>query len=285
MPSSHPITIKLKSTTSISSHPLTLPPTSTVSALKSLAEAALPSSTGTYLRLIAGGKILEPDGKLLSELGVADGCFVHAVVAKEQARSSRSQTVPSPTGFADSSDEGESDEEAPLRRRGFDELRSSRGLSRQEVTAIRTYFAGQVTAHSIDRPERLGEPEEGETEAEERYRLEEEWMAEQGLASEFAINVGLSAASSSSLSLSRALASPSSPLPRPSGDGRTDSVASVSLGTDRDFAWGFIMGFFVGFFLLFWIWMPSITHKQKMGIVAGMAAQVLVGMSSKGTVL
>jgi hypothetical protein len=42
---------------------------------------------------------------------------------------------------------------------------------------------------------------------------------------------------------------------------------SVSVGTDRDFLWGFMLGFFVGFLMLVGVWMPTIPHKQKLGIL------------------
>ena len=58
-----------------------------------------------------------------------------------------------------------------------------------------------------------------------------------------------------------------------------NSIASVSLGTPRDFVWGFILGFFVGFFLLFWVWMPTVSHRQKLGILAGIGVQLLLTQS------
>ena len=47
-----------------------------------------------------------------------------------------------------------------------------------------------------------------------------------------------------------------------------------SAGTEKDFVWGFILGFFVGFIMLFWVWMPSVTHKQKVGIILGICFQL-----------
>jgi hypothetical protein len=46
------------------------------------------------------------------------------------------------------------------------------------------------------------------------------------------------------------------------------------LGTDKDFVWGFILGFFVGFIMLFWVWMPTVPHKQKIGIICGISFQL-----------
>ena len=43
----------------------------------------------------------------------------------------------------------------------------------------------------------------------------------------------------------------------------------TTMGSQRDFYWGFMLGFFIGFGMLIWVWVPSIPHKQKMGIMTG----------------
>jgi xanthine/uracil/vitamin C permease (AzgA family) len=53
---------------------------------------------------------------------------------------------------------------------------------------------------------------------------------------------------------------------------------SASVGTDRDFLWGFMLGFFVGFLMLVWVWMPTVPHKQKLGILTGICLQLALGM-------
>jgi uncharacterized membrane protein YccC len=53
---------------------------------------------------------------------------------------------------------------------------------------------------------------------------------------------------------------------------------SASVGTDRDFLWGFMLGLFVGFLMLMWVWMPTIPHKQKLGILTGICLQLALGM-------
>ena len=52
-------------------------------------------------------------------------------------------------------------------------------------------------------------------------------------------------------------------------------------GTDKDFVWGFILGFFVGFIMLFWVWMPTVPHKQKIGIISGISFQLALNMLRK----
>ena len=92
-------------------------------------------------------------------------------------------------------------------------------------------------------------------------------MRAQGPTSEFRLNVDLQAASGGS-----GLRLPSAP-----GDGLRHG-GSVSVGTDRDFLWGFMLGFFVGFLMLIWIWLPTVPHKQKLGILTGYSFHLALGM-------
>jgi hypothetical protein len=52
------------------------------------------------------------------------------------------------------------------------------------------------------------------------------------------------------------------------------------IGTNRDFVWGFGMGFFMGFVMLFWVWMPSVPQRQKLGILSGICCQVALNINS-----
>ena len=58
--------------------------------------------------------------------------------------------------------------------------------------------------------------------------------------------------------------------------GATSSFTQI--GNDRDFASGFMSGFFVGFFMLVWVWMPTVRHKQKLGILTGITVQLALNM-------
>ena len=51
-----------------------------------------------------------------------------------------------------------------------------------------------------------------------------------------------------------------------------------TVGSDRDFMWGFLLGFFVGFLMLVWVWMPSVPHKQKLGILTGISLQLALSL-------
>jgi DUF2407 C-terminal domain len=57
---------------------------------------------------------------------------------------------------------------------------------------------------------------------------------------------------------------------------------SAQVGTDKDFVYGFFLGFFVGFFMLVWVWMPTVPHKQKLGILTGISFQLALGMLKQG---
>lgn len=85
-------------------------------------------------------------------------------------------------------------------------------------------------------------------------------MALQGPTSEFRLN----------LNQSTLLRFTNGTLNGPSGmGGRGFRVPARTMGTQRDFYWGFLLGFFVGFGMLIWVWVPSIPHKQKLGIMTG----------------
>ena len=61
------------------------------------------------------------------------------------------------------------------------------------------------------------------------------------------------------------------------------NYAQASLGTDRDLWWGFVLGFFMGFVMMFWVWMPTVPHKQKLGILTGICFQMTLKMLRKNS--
>jgi len=227
------------------------------------------------------------------------------------ARFSRGVGI-SPTGLilpnSPSSDDSDDDPEAGRDRIGFDRLRSvcvcvcdlvfyqvylifhthvffgrngcngQTGLSRDEIGAIRLYFSRQVDRYIAERQRETSEQQDDAVEeddssdetASNRYRLrmEDEWMETQGPSSEFRLNLN------TNNPLFHPTASPSLFL-SPEADGLFSTVRTSSfVGTDRDFVWGFILGFFVGFIMLFWVWMPTVPHKQKLGILTGISFQL-----------
>ena len=52
------------------------------------------------------------------------------------------------------------------------------------------------------------------------------------------------------------------------------------VGNDRDFVWGFLLGFFFGFVMLFWVMLPTVPHKQRLGLITGMCVGHVLRMKS-----
>jgi len=50
---------------------------------------------------------------------------------------------------------------------------------------------------------------------------------------------------------------------------------------DRDFVYGFIFGSMVGSGMLLWIWIPTVSYKQKIGILFGFALHITMNMVHK----
>ncbi|CAN0373076.1 unnamed protein product, partial [Hapterophycus canaliculatus] len=95
---------------------------------------------GKYLRLICAGKMLNPDEALLKDFGLTENCYVHCVVTAAPPRLRLPSLTPEQAAEEASFDVEEDD---PATRRGFDALRNN-GMTRGEVTAIRSYFSAQV---------------------------------------------------------------------------------------------------------------------------------------------
>jgi hypothetical protein len=261
-----------------------VPSNSTVAQLKELVRQSLgKEAQERYLRLICKGRLLHPDQSSISEFKVHNNDVVHAVLAapgvsaptervtnsSNNNRRRRGVTVIGPGGRVtrapgnsnnnsnggsdESSSSDEDDVEQGRERMGFDRLRIS-GLSRQEITAIRTYFNRHVDRHIQLYPQ----DHQDETDLRRRRLLfEEDWMASQGPTSEFRLNL-----SNNTL------------LRFTSGE----TTWRTSLGTDRDFVRGFLLGFFVGLVSLVWVWMPTVPHKQKIGILAGISFQLAMNV-------
>jgi hypothetical protein len=102
-------------------------------------------------------------------------------------------------------------------------------------------------------------------------------MLAQGPSSEFRLNVGSMTAGNSNNPWNIAAGANPSALWRASALTNNASV-STQTGTDRDFLWGFMLGFFVGFIMLVWVWMPTVPHKQKLGILSGISVQLAFTM-------
>jgi len=175
-------------------------------------------------------------------------------------------------------EDDDEDIEAGRERIGFDRLRAD-GLSRSEISALRIYFARSIDRF-IEQRNELGnsnsddndeinedDPDPEATSRNRRLRMEDEWMQAQGPTSEFRLNLN----AANPLLNRRAL------FRRRNGAGsrsNVDPMYTGPLGTDRDFVWGFTLGYFVGFFMMFWVWMPTVPHRQKLGILVGICCQM-----------
>jgi len=208
---------------------------------ESIRNAIGQSAKGRYLRIISAGQLLAPDVAPLRNFHMKDGDCVHAVLAAAGVRGGHQAAMSQ--GFREEDDIEEQD------LLGFDRLRAT-GLTREEIGAIRLYFSRHVDRFIEERGE--------EDESENRFLMEDEWMETQGPNSEFRLNLNTN-----------------NPLMQgPLLDVYPNIRISTFVGTDRDFVWGFILGFFVGFIMLFWVWMPTVPHKQKLGILTGISFQL-----------
>lgn len=234
----------------------------TVALVKEKSLQALDAPAHSYIRLIAKGRLLAPDEARLDQFpSLQAGDILHAVISdRKGAQASLTHHVRrrgagvNAQGIAvrhtgDFDEESTSDSvENGQERLGFDRLRAT-GLRRAEISAIRGYFSRQVDQWIRLNPELANSAAGSETDLVRRRMLQEDaWMRAQGPASEFRLNL---------TGVHRQLSEAQS----------RRSLMSTSVGTDRDFMWGFMLGFFVGFFMLLWVWIPSVPHKQKLGIM------------------
>lgn len=174
-----------------------------------------------------------------------------------------------------------SDLEEGMVRSGLDRLRAD-GLARSEINAIRTYFGTQIDQFAQQTGDVDVNDEEDHDPAEtariRRLRMEELWMDAQGPMSEFRLNIN----SRNPLMNRRILGGIN--LSNSDGTGTTNTVDPMymgPLGTDRDFMWGLILGYFVGFFMMFWVWIPTVPHRQKLGILIGICVHMAMNLIAK----
>lgn len=108
-----------------------------------------------------------------------------------------------------------------------------------------------------------------------RLRMEDEWMNTQGPYSEFRLNTAVSNDNMNSpLLRSRAYVNGleiDATTHEITRDFRSGSGSSVigALGTNRDFIWGWVLGYSFGFMTMFILWLPTVPHKQRVGILCG----------------
>jgi hypothetical protein len=165
-------------------------------------------------------------------------------------------------------------------------------LRREQIQVIRAMFSSQVDAWLLTQaPSMMDDTTDL---MQRRYRQEEAWMMAQGPASEFRLNLGPGIGPTPESSVNDGTATSTTAADTmvwrihaartnwaaaaaatTNAPSRTTSTTSpTQVGTDRDFLWGFMLGFFMGFIMLVWVWMPSVPHKQKLGILTGLSVQL-----------
>lgn len=216
------------------------------------------------IRLIFSGKLLDPPNSLLSEFKLKSGSFVHAVASNKivQDASENYQQLSQPS-LPDLSN-----------LRGLDVLMQSHQgrspLSIEDVASLRSYFRDDIAEFVNDnRLQREGL----ETEQEFVYRCESLWMENQGPHSEFRLNLYGRSLSWQAPNL-RLLNFTNAIIQR--DDSRSsDPETGTDYGSLRDFIYGFIMGFIFGFMMIFCVWDRNVTHKQKIGLLAGILVNMI----------
>jgi hypothetical protein len=164
---------------------------------------------------------------------------------------------------------------------GFYRLRVTARLSRAKISVLRMYFGGHMDRWLAVHPavNQVLQQQEPVDTLRRRRLLEEAWMEAQGPASEFRLNLNLHTPTTQQVRW--AAANASSPQEAAALYRTSVTGSSVVVGTDRYFCWGFLLQFFVGFFMLLWVWMPTVPHMQKMGILAGYSFHLALGMFNK----
>ena len=176
------------------------------------------------------------------------------------------------------------------------------GLSRSEIRALRGYFSEQVDSY-MQRRRRLQNsenveqgnddgsnagndsddnvnPSTGEEQLtrQGRTQMEDEWMRTQGPNSEFRLNLNRNNPLLASRMIRRnRLGASDDPLVS-----MTTGNHNTSLGTDRDFIWGFILGYLIGFTMICFMWLPTVPYKQKLGILTGICFQITLNLLNSG---
>lgn len=241
------------------------------------------------LRLIYSGKLLEPGSALIvSQFNLKANSVVHAVFSNKTPTASGSGDVEmgslrgqGPHGYlpvATAVADGPAGE-APAPQTGLGRLESERGLSPEEVAALRNYFAADIGAVAA----RMARPDASESEAAFALRAEDQWMAMQGEHSEFHQNLPppqhqtqqeYSQAQMDQLQgfLSRELLFNAFTRNNGQPGAAAADVAAQDdghMGSYRDLLCGMSLGVLFGGIAILCLWDRNVTHRQKLGIILG----------------
>lgn len=156
-------------------------------------------------------------------------------------------------------------------------------MSRSEIAALRTYFSRHVDRFIEQRNQlNRNNTQNANNDDPRLYRLqmEEEWMNRQGPHSEFRLNTNTTN-TSSPLIRSRAYINGleiDTTTGEISSDFRSQTGSSMigALGTNRDLMWGFVLGYSFGFVTMFIVWLPTVPHRQRVGILSGFCFHMML---------
>ena len=232
------------------------------------------------LRLIYSGKLLEPASALIvSQFNLKSESVVHAVFSSKGPAAAdlemgsiggqhAGQHGYLPVATAVNDGPGGA---APLT--GLGRLIAERGVSEEQVTALRSYFAADIAAVAA----RMARPDASESDAAFALRTEDQWMGLQGSHSEFNLNLpppqqqqgDYSQAQMENLQgfLARELLFNAFARNQP---GAADEAAvNEHIGSYRDLVCGMFFGVLFGGIAILCLWDRNMSHRQKIGIILG----------------
>jgi DUF2407 C-terminal domain len=189
---------------------------------------------------------------------------------------------------------------------GFDRLRVTGGLCREDIVILRLYFNPAIDQWLQSNAAALNIGPTHDTLRQRRIQ-EDLWMNAQSPLSEFRLNLNVPMATTNQSPLLALPLPPVNDENAPSGiqgvpnfrnrvghrvstnnigsgaatmigrsgilpsSGSTPLPSSSmwSMGSDREFVYGFLLGSTVGSWMLLWVWIPTVSYKQKLGILVG----------------
>lgn len=211
------------------------------------------------------------DGISLADAGIREGSNVHVSVSNQTPKPIRNARLPHyPTGRAASSaNDSDSDDDLV----GFDRLREM-GFSADDVQQIRMQFA---LNHFRNLPTGQVYPA---PQSDEMLQLENNWIDSQ-------FNPNQVNASQQHQELVRPSPGQDLTRGRTLGSGLDLATELVSLGavdgTGYNLLLGLIIGFLMGLISLVWIGEPSFTRKTRLGMFAGIFANLILGFLASYT--
>ena len=270
------INIKIKSTISDNdTFDLNISERSTIENLKTIILNKLNTKKESKaIRLIYCGKLLKPDNKCLQDFKIENNSFIHAVIT--QARVENTITN-SNNNISDDNDDGNHEaNNNTTNSRGFDQLLRN-GFSRNEVSFLRSAFRQPIIALSGHIPRRNDETDESY-----HYRIEERFMDSQRRLTTSSFNL---TSYYNTDNMNNEINDTTSFL-NINNDTNTstnnhNSEEFDDLGTYKDFFMGYLIGFTIGFIVIFCIWDRNLSHRQKVGLLCGLASSTLLEMYSQ----